>query len=72
MPFIPHSEQNVKEMLQKIGIKNIDELFSEIPQDLKIHFVKEMDEVLALALAETKKKTPRKYLPGSEPPIMYA
>lgn len=36
MPFIPHTEQNVKEMLQKIGIKNIDELFSEIPQDLKI------------------------------------
>lgn len=46
MPFIPHSEQNIKEMLQKIGIKNIDELFSEIPEDLKIKGLQNIPEKL--------------------------
>lgn len=35
MPFIPHTEQDVKEMLQTIGIANIDQLFDEIPDSLK-------------------------------------
>lgn len=36
MPFIPHNETDIKEMLAKIGAKSIDELFSEIPANLRI------------------------------------
>lgn len=35
MPFIPHTEQDVKEMLDTIGIKQIDALFDEIPDSLR-------------------------------------
>ena len=31
MPFIPHTEQEIDEMLEAIGIKDTDELFEEIP-----------------------------------------
>jgi len=34
--YFPHTQEDIKEMLQKIGIKNIDDLFSDIdPQLLK-------------------------------------
>ena len=35
MPFIPHTEQDVREMLETIGIKNIEALFDEIPASLR-------------------------------------
>ena len=35
MPFIPHTEQDIKSMLASIGAKNIDALFDEIPAALK-------------------------------------
>ncbi len=35
MPFIPHSENEVKQMLDTIGISSIGELFDEIPDDLR-------------------------------------
>ena len=34
MPFIPHTAQDVKEMLQAIGVPSIDALFDEIPAEL--------------------------------------
>ncbi|MBP6057079.1 MAG: aminomethyl-transferring glycine dehydrogenase subunit GcvPA [Nitrosomonas sp.] len=34
MPFIPHTEEDVAEMLASIGAKTIEELFDEIPKDL--------------------------------------
>lgn len=34
MPYIPHTEKDVAEMLQSIGVNNIDALFDEIPADL--------------------------------------
>lgn len=34
MPYIPHTESDVAEMLQSIGVDNIDALFDEIPADL--------------------------------------
>src|SRR3990167_3976685 len=34
MPFIPHTEQDVKEMLKNIGIQSIENLFDEIPASL--------------------------------------
>ncbi len=35
MPFIPHSESDIREMLASIGAPNIDALFDEIPPALK-------------------------------------
>ncbi len=35
MPFIPHTEAEVREMLDAIGIDTIDDLFREIPADLR-------------------------------------
>jgi len=36
MPFIPHSDADVRDMLQTIGVKRIEDLFDEIPAELKI------------------------------------
>ncbi len=35
MPFIPHTEQDVAEMLASIGAASIDDLFDEIPAELR-------------------------------------
>lgn len=34
MPFIPHTDDDIKAMLDTIGVANIDELFDEIPKQL--------------------------------------
>jgi glycine dehydrogenase subunit 1 len=36
MRFIPHTEQDIREMLETIGIKNVDQLFSGIPTQLRL------------------------------------
>ena len=36
MPFIPHTEEDIKEMLAAIGASSIDSLFDEIPAELLI------------------------------------
>jgi glycine dehydrogenase subunit 1 len=35
MPFIPHTEDEVKQMLEAIGVNSIDQLFDEIPAALR-------------------------------------
>ena len=35
MPFIPHTEADVRLMLQAIGVSSIEDLFEEIPTGLK-------------------------------------
>lgn len=35
MPFIPHTEKDVKEMLSIIGVNSINDLFAEIPEKLR-------------------------------------
>jgi glycine dehydrogenase subunit 1 len=35
MPFIPHTEQDVREMLAAIGVASMDDLFDEIPPALR-------------------------------------
>ena len=40
MPFIPHTEEDVRQMLEVIGAGSIDELFDEIPADLRIDGLK--------------------------------
>jgi len=36
MPFIPHTETDIKEMLDVIGVDNINALFDEIPESLRV------------------------------------
>jgi glycine dehydrogenase subunit 1 len=36
MPFIPHTQEDIDEMLHTIGVPDIDSLFDEIPADLLI------------------------------------
>jgi glycine dehydrogenase subunit 1 len=35
MPFIPHSEEDIRQMLDAIGASSIDDLFDEIPANLR-------------------------------------
>ncbi|OGB89651.1 endopeptidase La [candidate division WOR-1 bacterium RIFCSPHIGHO2_01_FULL_53_15] len=75
-------------IIPKENKKDIDEIKKELPPDLNINFAKEMDDVLKIALAGKGKRTeeksldrardkekeekPLKYLPGPQPPQMYA
>lgn len=36
MPFIPHTETDIKEMLEVIGVDSINALFDEIPENLRV------------------------------------
>ncbi len=38
-PYIPHTDQDVKEMLETIGVKNVESLFSTIPAEKRINTV---------------------------------
>ena len=44
MPFIPHTENDTREMLQAIGVDSIEDLFDEIPADLKIDGLSKVPE----------------------------
>jgi glycine dehydrogenase subunit 1 len=35
MPFIPHTEEDIQAMLSRIGVSSIDDLFDEIPSELR-------------------------------------
>ena len=35
MPFIPHTENEIQTMLESIGVKQIDDLFAEVPKELR-------------------------------------
>ena len=36
MPYIPHTGEDVRAMLERIGVKGIDDLFDEIPKELRV------------------------------------
>jgi len=44
MPFIPHTKDEIREMLETIGVNSIDALFDEIPKNLLID-EKELDGI---------------------------
>jgi glycine dehydrogenase subunit 1 len=46
MPFVPHTEADVREMLAAIGAKKVDELFEEIPAELRFGKLSEVPEGL--------------------------
>ena len=35
MPYIPHTDDEIKEMLETIGVSSIDDMFDEIPSGLR-------------------------------------
>ena len=32
--YFPHNEQDIKEMLKRIGVEKIEDLFTDIPQNI--------------------------------------
>ncbi len=32
--FIPHTEADIKTMLDRIGLKSVDDLYSDVPQEV--------------------------------------
>jgi len=47
MPFIPHTEKDTREMLAAIGAKSTEDLFDEIPAELRIDHLHEVPEALS-------------------------
>ena len=35
MPYVPHTDADVREMLAAIGVNNVEALFAEIPAELR-------------------------------------
>ena len=46
MAFIPHTDADVRDMLQAIGVDSIDQLFDEIPQALRVDGLKGVPEAV--------------------------
>jgi glycine dehydrogenase subunit 1 len=46
MPFIPHTEDDIKAMLNTIGVDSIEQLFDEIPAELRIDRLDDVPEAL--------------------------
>lgn len=47
MPFIPHTEVEIQSMLSSIGVKQIDDLFSEVPKELRADELSNVPEGLS-------------------------
>jgi len=47
MPFIPHTDADIKAMLKSIGVKSIDDLFDEIPERLRAGKLTQVPEGLS-------------------------
>jgi len=52
MPFIPHSEIDIKQMLDTIGVSEINDLFDEIPQHLRTKGLDKVPEATTRLLLE--------------------
>ena len=46
MAFIPHTEKDVSEMLATIGVQSVNQLFDEIPQNLRVKSLAGVPEAL--------------------------
>jgi glycine dehydrogenase subunit 1 len=51
--FIPHTEADIRKMLDKIGVESVDDLYSDIPQE--VIFRKEYDIPSAMSEVEIRK-----------------
>ena len=53
-PYLPHTENEVRDMLDEIGVKSIDDLFADIPE--KIRYSKPLDLPEGLSELETYRR----------------
>ncbi len=65
MPFIPHTETEISEMLAAIGAPSIDALFDEIPAALRIKSLAAIPD--ALSEMEVGRLMQRAREPGRSP-----
>ena len=35
--YIPHTEEDIAAMLERVGVKSLDDLYAEVPEELKLH-----------------------------------
>ncbi|MCG8426973.1 MAG: aminomethyl-transferring glycine dehydrogenase subunit GcvPA [Chromatiales bacterium] len=47
MPFIPHTEAEIRDMLETIGVTSIDELFDEVPDNLRCQALNDVPEAMS-------------------------
>jgi glycine dehydrogenase subunit 1 len=47
MPFIPHTEEEVRQMLAAIGAATVEDLFDEIPQELRFDGLKSVPAAMS-------------------------
>ena len=47
MPFIPHTENEIRTMLESIGVNQIDDLFAEVPAELRAAELSNMPDGLS-------------------------
>jgi glycine dehydrogenase subunit 1 len=47
MPFVPHTDDDVREMLKAIGVPSVETLFEEIPASLRVKSLAEVPEGLS-------------------------
>jgi glycine cleavage system P protein (glycine dehydrogenase) subunit 1 len=47
MPYIPHTDDDLRAMLERIGVRNIDDLFDEIPAALRVDSLPGVPEALS-------------------------
>ncbi len=69
MPFIPHTTSDIKEMLNAIGVTSIDDLFDEIPKNIRTEKFKsipngitEMELMRLMKHRAEKDKLPHNYI----------
>lgn len=48
-PYIPHTDQEIKEMLARLGVDSVDALFSDVPEDVRLGRLLNINEPMAEA-----------------------
>jgi len=49
MRYLPHTEEDVRQMLERIGVKTLDDLFAEIPAEVRLQRPIDLPEALSEA-----------------------
>ena len=37
MKYFPHTPDDIRQMLEVIGVNSLDDLYAEVPEELKLH-----------------------------------
>lgn len=53
MKYFPHTQDDIEQMLSAIGVKTLDDLYAEVPEELKLH--RELDIPEAKSETEVRK-----------------